>query len=163
MALQANKTSATTVTFTNPQEIVISHLDDSIKIGDGTQVFTGGQKTAAASLPVVLASDQSALPVNVALDAADGDSVKISDGTNDVAVNTDGSLNVISPTKATRLDEATSTVTYVGKAAVGTGAASASWQIYRLTLSGSETIIEYADGNDSFDNTWSNRASLTYS
>lgn len=132
MALQANKTSATTVTFTNPQEIVISHLDDSIKIGDGTQLFTGGQKTAAASLPVVIASNQPAVPVEA-------------------------------PAQATRIDEVSSSVTYIGTAVVGTTAAAASWQIQRLTVSGTETIIEYADGNATFDNVWSNRTSLSYS
>ena len=132
MALQANKTSATTVTFTNPQEIVISHLDDSIKIGDGTQLFTGGQKTAAASLPVVIASNQPAVPVEA-------------------------------PAQATRIDEVSSSVTYIGTAVVGTTAAAASWQIQRLTVSGTETIIEYADGYATFDNVWSNRTSLSYS
>lgn len=39
MSIQANKTSATTVTFASPQEIVVSHLDDSIKIGDGTDLL----------------------------------------------------------------------------------------------------------------------------
>lgn len=39
MSMVANKTSATTVTFSNPQEIVISHADDSIKIGDGTDLL----------------------------------------------------------------------------------------------------------------------------
>lgn len=71
MSMQANKTSATTVTFSQPQEIVISHLDDSIKLGDGTQVFTGGQKAASASLPVNLSTEDKAKldSVNTSLDS----------------------------------------------------------------------------------------------
>jgi hypothetical protein len=64
---------------------------------------------------------------------------------------------------ATRVDDASSTVTYIGKAATGTAAATAAWQIQRSTISGTETIIEWADGNTLFDNQWSNRASLSYS
>jgi hypothetical protein len=62
----------------------------------------------------------------------------------------------------TRVDEASGTVTYIGIASVGTLASEAKWQIYRMTISGTETIIEYADGNAEFDNVWNNRASLTY-
>lgn len=64
---------------------------------------------------------------------------------------------------ATRVDEATSTVTYVGKAEIGTSAASALWQIQKIELVSTETIITWADGNNSFDNVWSDRASLSYS
>jgi hypothetical protein len=60
MSMIANKTSATTVTFSTPQEIAISHLDDSIKLGDGTQVFTGGTKAATASLPATLSTEDKA-------------------------------------------------------------------------------------------------------
>lgn len=35
MPIKISRSSATTVQFSTPQEIVISHLDDSIKIGDG--------------------------------------------------------------------------------------------------------------------------------
>lgn len=51
--------------LTGIQEVLISHLDDSIKIGDGTILFTAGQKTMANSFPVTLASNQTALDVNV--------------------------------------------------------------------------------------------------
>ena len=64
---------------------------------------------------------------------------------------------------ATRVDEASSTVTYVGKAEPGSSPASAVWQIKRITESGASTVIEYAGGSDLFDQVWVDRASLTYS
>lgn len=65
--------------------------------------------------------------------------------------------------QATRIDEASSTVTYIGKADTGTLNAAAEWQIQRITVSGSVTSIEWADGNAAFDNVWNDRASLSYS
>lgn len=62
----------------------------------------------------------------------------------------------------TRVDEPSSSITYVGKAEVGESAANAVWQIFKVTTSGTETIITYADGDTSFNNVWANRASLTY-
>lgn len=70
---------------------------------------------------------------------------------------------VSSAIQSVRIDEASSTVTYVGKAAVGSLNADAVWQIQRLTVSGSVTTIEYADGDSNFNNIWNNRASLSYS
>lgn len=69
-----------------------------------------------------------------------------------------------SATYATIVDEASATVTYVGKAKLGTAQASALWQIFKITESGSTiTTITWADGNSNFDNVWNDRASLTYS
>lgn len=64
---------------------------------------------------------------------------------------------------ATRVDEASSTITYIGKAACGSGVASAVWQVQRMSISGNVTSTEWADGNDDFDNIWNDRASLSYS
>ena len=71
-------------------------------------------------------------------------------------------LNASASLYAVRVDEASTTVTYVGYAAAGTNAASALWRIKRMTVSGNVTTIEWADGNTNFDNVWNNRASLTY-
>jgi hypothetical protein len=65
--------------------------------------------------------------------------------------------------QAIRIDDATSTVTYIGKAEIATAAGTAAWQIQRITTSGTESIIEWADGDSDFNNIWSNRASLSYS
>lgn len=63
----------------------------------------------------------------------------------------------------TRVDEPSATVTYVGKAEISSGSGSAVWQIYKMTISGTQLIITWADGDSSFNNIWDNRASLTYS
>lgn len=53
-------------------------------------------------------------------------------------------------------------ITYVGKATIGSSGASAVWQVQKIDET-SGTIITWADGNDNFDNVWNNYASLTYS
>jgi hypothetical protein len=63
----------------------------------------------------------------------------------------------------TRVDEPSSTTTYVGQASVGSDISDSVWRIKRILVSGTETIIEWADGDSNFDNVWNNRASLTYS
>jgi hypothetical protein len=62
-----------------------------------------------------------------------------------------------------RLDTASSSVKYLGIAAVGQGESNAAWSIKRLTTTGTVLAIEWADGNDNYDNVWANRASLSYS
>jgi len=66
------------------------------------------------------------------------------------------------PTYTTRIDEASSTVTYIGDAAIGSSESSSIWRIKKIdTTSG--TSITFADGNGNFDNQWSGRAGLSYS
>lgn len=59
----------------------------------------------------------------------------------------------------------TGTTLYQGWAVPGTATSAASWRIRRVVSSGTptDTSITFADGNDSFDNIWNNRASLSYS
>ena len=64
--------------------------------------------------------------------------------------------------QATRLDD-TGTVTYVGKADPGSATSAAVWSIFRMTETGDDLVIEWADGDANPDNIWDNRASLTYS
>ena len=54
---------------------------------------------------------------------------------------------------------------YVGRARIGSAEGSALWAIKKITYDGSNnaTKDEYADGNDKFDNSWTNRAALSYS
>lgn len=54
---------------------------------------------------------------------------------------------------------------YVGTALPGTLEATTSWQIMKLTYSGTGKVtkIEWADGNDNFDNAWTGYSGLTYS
>lgn len=60
------------------------------------------------------------------------------------------------------IDEVSATVTYVGKAEPGSLDSAPAWQIKKITVSGTETIITWADGNANFDNVWNDRASLTF-
>lgn len=64
--------------------------------------------------------------------------------------------------KSIRLDDVSSTVTYVGEAPVGASPTSPIWRISRITLSGTETIIQYAGGSTAWNSIWEDRASLTY-
>lgn len=52
---------------------------------------------------------------------------------------------------------------YLGWASPGSTDGEAAWRICKFTYQGSYLVsITWADGNDSFDNVWSNRASLSY-
>lgn len=64
---------------------------------------------------------------------------------------------------AVRTDEVSSSLTYVGWAVPGTLDAAATWRIMRMSVTGTVTAIEWADGDEDFNNVWSDRASLTYS
>ena len=67
---------------------------------------------------------------------------------------------------ATLIDDVTTAqVMYVGYAIPGSATSSAVWQIRKIDESGSPTTLalSFADGNQSFDNIWDNRASLSYS
>lgn len=63
------------------------------------------------------------------------------------------------------LKTASATVTYTGYAPPGTLTSAATWKIKRTTLSnsGNDIAIEWADGNNNFDNVFDNRAGLSYS
>ena len=63
---------------------------------------------------------------------------------------------------ARRIDETDGTVIYSAYADIGTVDSDSKWQIKRITFSGATHKIEWADGNNNFDNVWDNRGSLTY-
>ncbi len=62
-----------------------------------------------------------------------------------------------------QVDEASSSVTYVGKALPGSTTSQAVWQIKRVQITGTTTAIEYAGGTAAFLSVWDNRAGLSYS
>lgn len=64
--------------------------------------------------------------------------------------------------QAVRIDETDGTTVYFGYAAVGSSESSSVWKIRRITISGAITSTMYANGNVNYDNSWTNRASLTY-
>ncbi len=63
----------------------------------------------------------------------------------------------------TKLEEASGTVTYVGKAAIGSSDAAAVWQIQKLETVGDLFSVSWAGGDALFDKVWNDRASLIYS
>lgn len=64
---------------------------------------------------------------------------------------------------ALQLDEASASVTYVGNATPGSVTSSAVWQVKKITITGADIAITWADGDAEFDNVWDDRATLTYS
>jgi hypothetical protein len=116
---------------------------------DGTSVLTGSGAPGAGL-------------------GSDGD-VYIDGDNGDIYEKVAGSWNLIgSPevaqTKRTDTDGATPETIYRGSAVPGTTEAAALWRMEEITIAadGDVTIL-FADGNDSYDNIWNNRAILSYS
>jgi hypothetical protein len=76
-ATQSLRTTALAVVPPGQFEVSISHVDDSIRLGDGTTLFTSTSSGGKTGLDVSLIGP-----------------IKITDGTDTLAINTDGSLNV---------------------------------------------------------------------
>ena len=62
-----------------------------------------------------------------------------------------------------QLDDAGSGVTYVGEADPGSGNGSAVWRIKRITETGLDLHVDWADGVSTFTKVWDSRAGYTYS
>lgn len=129
-----------------------------------------GQKAMAASLPVVIASDQSSLAVTGSVlvsgevspaQASLANQVWGSGDPAPLSLDLAGNLRV-GARDSIRLDEASATITYVGTAAPGALTSAASWAIKRLDSS-SGLVVLWADGDPQSDNIWDNRAALAYS
>jgi hypothetical protein len=73
------------------------------------------------------------------------------------------SVEAFTPNEKTLIDEASSTITYVGKAAIGSATSAASWKIKKIETTGTITAITFAGGSGNYTNIWDNRASLSYS
>jgi hypothetical protein len=61
---------------------------------------------------------------------------------------------------AKRIDEASSTITYIGEAVVGSSELASVWRIRKIDFN-NPIAIKWA-GSGSFDQVWSNRTGLTY-
>ena len=62
----------------------------------------------------------------------------------------------------TLIDEASTTVTYVGKSEVGRDKDDEFWQIMKVEEIGTETIVSYADWSDDFKFSWTLRDNYNY-
>lgn len=61
-------------------------------------------------------------------------------------------------------DEASTTVTYIGYCKqLGIGTNKPKWMILRITVVGTVTKPEYAEGDNKFEHVWDDRATLNYS
>lgn len=135
--------SAKTITFSAFAEIDISRILTITNVTDNIIVYNFAVDTSGGTVAtnvLTLTYDTTAM--------ADADNLQIYYDM--------GSL-------VKRVDEASATVTYVGQAQDGSDIADPVWQIQRITSSGGATEIEWADGNNDFDNVWDDRAALTYS
>jgi hypothetical protein len=93
----------------------------------------------------------------------DAESVKLRnafgfiDTSNPLPVQLDGDFAI-----NTQLNSGNSNIEYIGIAPIGSATSAAVWKIKRVNYT-TGTVIEYADGNENFDNIFDNRESLTYS
>ena len=62
---------------------------------------------------------------------------------------------------ALKLDQASSTLLYVGEATIAAPSSSPMWRIRKIDTTSGVDIL-WADGNSFYDNVWDNRTSLTY-
>ena len=62
----------------------------------------------------------------------------------------------------TLVDEASSTITYVGKAARLSLTSAAVWQIKRIDTGTLAADVSWADGSDKFEKIWDDRATYSY-
>jgi hypothetical protein len=71
-------------------------------------------------------------------------------------------LQVTSAPYTTRIDEVSTSITYIGKAIPGSATNSSVWQIQKLTSSGNDLIVQFADSGN-FSQIWDSREALSYS
>lgn len=62
----------------------------------------------------------------------------------------------------TELDDVGAGVTYVGEADPGTATSDNAWRIKRITETGPDIVIAWADGVATFVKVWDDRTSYTY-
>lgn len=69
---------------------------------------------------------------------------------------------VVEGTTELLIDEASSTVTYIGESPANTATSAASWKIFKVDTTSNPSSIKYADGSTAFDKVWDNRVSYSY-
>lgn len=61
-----------------------------------------------------------------------------------------------------RVDDASTTITYVGEAPLNSLESSAVWRIKKLETIGTVFKVTWANGSQAFNNVWDDRLTLTY-
>jgi hypothetical protein len=69
MPIKISRSAATTVTFSTPQEIIINHADDSIRLGDGTNLLSSTTVGAKVGLDVSVVRDPTTVAFTKPYDA----------------------------------------------------------------------------------------------
>lgn len=59
-------------------------------------------------------------------------------------------------------DITTNSKEYFGWSIPGTATSASVWKVMRITYTGNDFVLEWADGNKNYDNVWDNRTALTY-
>jgi len=132
---------------------------------DAAQVIQHAYDEANNRIRTDATLSASSVTVTVDIQETD-DSILVygNDGSTNRAIRTDalGRTVTVSTNYALRLDDtSTPNVSYVGQADIGSATGSAVWQIKKIDET-TGLVITWADSNDSFDNIWNNRTSLTY-
>jgi hypothetical protein len=82
---------------------------------------------------------------------------------NDILKNQSREYNLRLGEYPVKIDEATSTLNYIGYVQnLGVDPSEALWKIKKIEQVGTVWEIKWADGNELYDNVWNNRASLNY-
>ena len=61
-----------------------------------------------------------------------------------------------------RYDDVSGTTIYIGFAFPGTPTDEPEWRIMRMSYTGDDFNVEFADDDTEYDNIWDNRAALSY-
>lgn len=69
----------------------------------------------------------------------------------------------VAKAEKTLIDQVNSNNIYIGRAILGSATSDPVWQIFKITIVGTITSLEYADGQLDFTKVWDNRASYSYS
>lgn len=179
-ALVTNETTAVRVTNSTAQRVPVTSTGAMRVSNTSTQrvpvtstgirvTNTSTQRIPTSTAMRVTNSTAQRVPVTALL-TNESTTVRVTNSTSQrvpvtvvgtVAVSS-GNIAFSDPARATRIDEASTSLTYIGSANPGTVDAATSWQIKRIN-SANPTAITFADGNANFDNQWTNRGSLSYS
>jgi hypothetical protein len=78
------------------------------------------------------------------------------------AIEVVGNLSTASSQFSTLIDEASSSVIYIGEAVPGSATSAALWLIKKINITGGFVSILCANGSSDYNQIWDDRSSLTY-
>lgn len=139
-----NNSSITVDSLQLPSSLINNRLDTNIGAWLGSMAPTIGQKTAAVSIPVVIATDQTSIPIS-----------------NEVTDNILSEIAAKTTKIQKRYDMSDANSIYIGVSALGSLPDTLTWVIKKLSLDidGNPTHSQWSENNVK----WDDRASLTYS